>query len=40
MSRRTVKTHLSRIFTKLDTANRAELAAAPTGRGLSTTPDR
>jgi DNA-binding CsgD family transcriptional regulator len=30
MSRGTVKTHLSRIFTKLDTANRTELAAAAT----------
>jgi DNA-binding CsgD family transcriptional regulator len=35
MSRGTVKTHLSRIFTKLDTANRTELAAAATDHGLS-----
>jgi len=34
MSRGTVKTHLSHIFAKLDTANRAELAAAATDRGL------
>jgi len=34
MSRGTVKTHLSHIFTKLDTANRTELAAAATDRGL------
>jgi len=32
MSRGTVKTHLSHIFTKLDTTTRAELAAASTGR--------
>jgi ATP/maltotriose-dependent transcriptional regulator MalT len=36
MSRGTVKTHLSHIFTKLDTANRTELAAAAIDRGLST----
>jgi DNA-binding NarL/FixJ family response regulator len=36
MSRGTVKTHLSRIFAKLHTANRTELAAAATDRGLST----
>jgi hypothetical protein len=29
-----VKTHLSHIFTKLDTANRTELAAAAIDRGL------
>jgi predicted ATPase/DNA-binding CsgD family transcriptional regulator len=34
MSRGTVKTHLSHIFTKLDKANRAELAAAASDRGL------
>jgi DNA-binding CsgD family transcriptional regulator len=34
MSRGTVKTHLSHIFTKLDTANRAQLAAAAIDRGL------
>jgi DNA-binding NarL/FixJ family response regulator len=34
MSRGTVKTHLSHIFTKLDTANRTELAAAAIDRGL------
>ena len=34
MSRGTVKTHLSHIFTKLDTTNRAQLAAAAIGRGL------
>ncbi len=36
MSRGTVKTHLSHVFTKLDTANRTELAAAATDRGLLT----
>jgi ATP/maltotriose-dependent transcriptional regulator MalT len=36
MSRGTVKTHLSHIFTKLDTANRTELAAAAIDRGLPT----
>ena len=36
MSRGTVKTHLSHVFTKLDTANRTELAAAAIDRGLST----
>ena len=36
MSRGTVKTHLSHIFTKLDFANRTELAAAAIDRGLST----
>jgi DNA-binding NarL/FixJ family response regulator len=36
MSRGTVKTHLSHIFTKLDTANRTELAATAIERGLST----
>lgn len=36
MSRGTVKTHLSHIFTKLDTANRTELAAVAIDRGLST----
>ena len=40
MSRETVKTHLSRIFTKLDTANRTELAAAATDRGLLAAVDR
>jgi hypothetical protein len=30
-----VKTHLSHIFTKLDTTNRAQLAAAAINRGLS-----
>jgi predicted ATPase/DNA-binding NarL/FixJ family response regulator len=35
MSRGTVKTHLSHIFTKLDTTNRAQLAAASIDRGLS-----
>jgi predicted ATPase/DNA-binding CsgD family transcriptional regulator len=35
MSRGTVKTHLSHIFTKLDTTNRAQLAAAAIDRGLS-----
>jgi predicted ATPase/DNA-binding CsgD family transcriptional regulator len=35
MSRGTVKTHLSHIYTKLDTTNRAQLAAAATDRGLS-----
>jgi predicted ATPase/DNA-binding CsgD family transcriptional regulator len=35
ISRGTVKTHLSHIFAKLDTANRTELAAAATNRGLS-----
>ncbi|GLH96517.1 LuxR C-terminal-related transcriptional regulator [Phytohabitans aurantiacus] len=35
MSRGTVKTHLSHIFTKLDTTNRAQLAAAAVDRGLS-----
>jgi DNA-binding CsgD family transcriptional regulator len=34
MSRGTVKTHLSHIFTKLDTTNRAQLAAAVIDRGL------
>ncbi|WP_370384868.1 response regulator transcription factor [Catenulispora sp. GAS73] len=34
MSRGTVKTHLSHIFTKLDKANRTELAAAAIDRGL------
>lgn len=34
MSRGTVKTHLSHIFTKLDTTNRAQLAAAAVDRGL------
>jgi len=34
MSRGTVKTHLSHIFTKLDTTNRAQLAAAAIDRGL------
>jgi len=36
MSRGTVKTHLSHIFTKLDTATRAQLAAAAINGGLST----
>jgi DNA-binding CsgD family transcriptional regulator len=40
ISRGTVKTHLSRIFTKLDTANRTELAAAATDRGLLAAVDR
>lgn len=40
MSRGTVKTHLSHIFTKLDIANRTELATAATDRGRLTTPDR
>ena len=35
MSRGTVKTHLSHIFTKLDTTNRAQLAAAAIDRRLS-----
>ena len=35
MSRGTVKTHLSHIFTKLETANRTELATAAIDRGLS-----
>jgi DNA-binding CsgD family transcriptional regulator len=35
ISRGTVKTHLSHIYTKLDTTNRAQLAAAATDRGLS-----
>ncbi|HEV7711195.1 MAG TPA: LuxR C-terminal-related transcriptional regulator [Asanoa sp.] len=35
MSRGTVKTHLSHIFTKLDTTNRAQLAAAAIDRSLS-----
>ncbi|HZC53771.1 MAG TPA: LuxR C-terminal-related transcriptional regulator, partial [Mycobacterium sp.] len=35
MSRGTVKTHLSHIFTKLDTSNRTELASAAADRGLS-----
>jgi predicted ATPase/DNA-binding CsgD family transcriptional regulator len=35
MSRGTVKTHLSHIFTKLDTTTRAQLAAAAIDRGLS-----
>ncbi|NUR30183.1 MAG: response regulator transcription factor, partial [Catenulispora sp.] len=35
ISRGTVKTHLSHIFAKLDTANRTELAAAATNRGLA-----
>jgi predicted ATPase/DNA-binding CsgD family transcriptional regulator len=34
MSRGTVKTHLAHIFTKLDTTNRAQLAAAAINRGL------
>jgi DNA-binding CsgD family transcriptional regulator len=34
MSRGTVKTHLAHIFTKLDTTNRAQLAAAAIDRGL------
>ncbi len=34
MSRGTVKTHLSHIFTKLNTTNRAQLAAAAVDRGL------
>jgi DNA-binding CsgD family transcriptional regulator len=34
MSRGTVKTHLSHIFTKLDTTTRAQLAAAAIGRSL------
>jgi DNA-binding CsgD family transcriptional regulator len=38
MSRGTVKTHLSHIFTKLDTTNRAQLAAAAIDRGLSAGP--
>ena len=36
MSRGTVKTHLSHIFTKIDTVNRTELAAAAIDRGIST----
>jgi hypothetical protein len=36
MSGGTVKTHLSHIFTKLDAANRTELAAAAIDRGPST----
>ena len=36
MSRGTVKTHLSHIFTKLDTANRTELAAAAIDRRVPT----
>ena len=35
ISRGTVKTHLSHIFAKLDTANRTELAAAAMSRGLA-----
>ena len=35
MSRGTVKTHLSHVFTKLDTTNRAQLAAAAIDRRLS-----
>jgi len=35
ISRGTVKTHLSHIFAKLDTANRTELAAAAMNRGLA-----
>jgi predicted ATPase/DNA-binding CsgD family transcriptional regulator len=38
MSRGTVKTHLSHIFVKLDTTNRAQLAAAATDRGLPPDP--
>jgi DNA-binding CsgD family transcriptional regulator len=33
MSRNTVKTHLSHIYTKLGVTNRTELAAAATARG-------
>jgi predicted ATPase/DNA-binding CsgD family transcriptional regulator len=40
MSRGTVKTHLSHIFAKLHTANRTELAAAATDRGLVRVPER
>jgi DNA-binding CsgD family transcriptional regulator len=39
MSRGTVKTHLSHIFTKLDTTNRAQLAAAAIGRGQRPGPE-
>jgi DNA-binding CsgD family transcriptional regulator len=39
ISRGTVKTHLSHIFAKLATANRTELAAAATDRGLLKQPD-
>lgn len=38
ISRGTVKTHLSHIFTKLDATNRTELAAAATDRGLAAPP--
>ena len=34
MSRRTVTTHLTHVFTKLGVATRAELAAAAARRGL------